>query len=188
MPDFAPNYTARIKLRYSVAGATHTMQWRAPSSIGAGDVPDYVAKMETFLNDLEAKLFADFVILGTTYALADSDVFLPTDSPTGIAGTVSTSGRSPSQKAWAISFVGRSANGGRAEFFLYGIALNPVTVTSPNDFRIHSTEDSDISTAIGVLDDTPPDLAANDDGLVTWYEYVNAKYNDYWTRRLRSGG
>lgn len=190
MPDFAPNYTARVKMRYAVAGATHTMQVRAPASSAPGDLPDFVDKVIAFLNSLQAKMWSDFTILGWTYALADSDIFLPTGPDTGVfgVGDVSTTGRLQAAKALATSFVGRSSAGLRASLFLYGLTWNVISFATVSDFRIFNSEDSDVSAATGILNETAPPFVANDNNEASWYNYANLKYNDYWTRRLRQGG
>ena len=187
MPDFAPNYTARLRVTYTVAGATHHTTWRLPAASGYADIGVYAAKFIALLDIMDAKIWSDFTINSWSYQLADGVIFLPFGGAFWAAGGVSPSGRSPSQKALALSFVGRSVAGQRAAFFLYGVATNPMTDTDTSDFRIHSAEDTIIGNAVGILNDTSPSLVANDNEDVIWYEYANVKYNDYWTRRLRQG-
>lgn len=187
MPDFAPNYTARFRMAYTVAGASHHLTWRLPSTTLFAGLVAVANKLHAFLDALDAKIYSDFTTTGYSYALADSDVFLPYTFAVWANGGVSPAGIPPSQKALALSFPGRSVAGHRAVFFLYGVATNPTGDPDSGDFRIHNVEDAAISLATGVLNETPPNLVANDDEEVVWYPYANVKFNDYWTRRVRQG-
>jgi len=186
MADFAPNYTARYRFRYSSLGKTHACTWRVASSVT--DPTAVAAKVSLFLEDMEGSLWDDFTVIGADFAEADSDIFLPAPPPDQPTGAVDASAASVSDAAFAISFVGRSTLGGKARFFLYG--TNDVTLvrdTKGNDLKLLSTESVQISDAVVRLNETSPVLVANDDSPVVWYEYVNMKYNDRWVRRLRRG-
>lgn len=185
MPDFAPNYTARLRVAYTAVGKNHHMTWRMPADTIAGDLSDYADKVIAFLAAIGPKLYNDTIITGWSWQAADSDIFLPYGGPAWSAGAVSVSGRPSSQEAMALSFVGRSVLGQRAAFFLYGVGVNPVTDVDSFDFRIHASEDANVSTALAVLNDAVPQLVANDNASVIWYEYANMKYNDYWVRKSR---
>lgn len=186
MADFAPNYTARYRVRYSVQGNTHTMLWRVASDTES--VVGIAAKVSLFLADLEGSLWSDWSVLGADFAPADSDIFLPTTAPDQPTGAGSTGSRANSDKAYACSFVGRSTGGNKARMFLYGTVFAASLRSGiEDDFRILSSENGDVSAAIVRLNETSPALVANDDNVATWYEYVNVKHNDRWVRRLRRG-
>lgn len=186
MPDYAPNYTARYRLRYQTVGKSHSMTWRQPAS--ETEDTDIAAKVGLFLNDLADSLWDDFTIIGADWALADSDVFLPGSLPSFDGGNVASSGQSPSDAAFAISFVGRTISGNKARMFLYGLNFpTMVRTSSGNDFKIVSAEASTVSDAIVRLNETSPPIVGNDNTTAIWYEYVNIKYNDRWVRRLRRG-
>ena len=186
MPDFAPNYTARYKLQYSTLGHTHTMLWRGPNTLSdlAAFAP-LIEKMGTFLAACEPFLMNDWTILAASYALADSDIFLPAGTPAAPTGAGTATDYKDSQSSLAASFVGRSDHGEKARFFLYGVAFNPFGADLSADFRIHTTEVAAVSEAVGVLSETPPDLIASDNHIVLWYPYINIKYNDYWVKKGR---
>lgn len=188
MSDFAPNWTPRYRVRYSTRGGTHTMQFRIARAADPGDFSGMAGKVGSFLEALESLLFTDWTVLSATGALQDSDIFLPAPVPTGFTPAASTTGESLATKAWETGFIGRSSNGGRGAFFIYGLRQNPITVTPPQDFRIFTSENSVFEDAVTALDELSPAFAANDGFAVNWYQYVNVKYNDYWVRRLRQGG
>jgi hypothetical protein len=186
MSDFAPNFTARYRFRYSSLGKTHTMTWRLAS--GTTDPTALIAKIGLFLGEFESNLYSDFTILSADFALADSDVFLPAGLPSEPSGAVTASGAPASDAAVALSFIGRSIAGGRARMFLYGTAY-PAAMRSSSggDYKFLSSEDADVSAGIVRLNETSPAIVANDNENVVWYEYVNVKANDKWVRKLRRG-
>jgi len=185
--DFAPNFTTRYLLRYSVVGRVHSQLWRAPSSVtDLTGLAGLISKVGAYYAEMAPKIWSDFSFLSASWAPADSDIFLPASTPGAITGEVSVATAALSANALAISFVGRSDHGEKARMFQYGVAVNPADSPNANDFRIHSSEDTHISSAIGVLNESAPALVANDDHDATFYDYVNVKYNDYWTRKSRT--
>jgi hypothetical protein len=186
MADFAPNFTARLRVNYSSLGKSHSQIWRVASSVT--DPTDIAAKAVLFYSDLAPVRFNDWTIVSASFAPADSDVFLPASIGTPTAGSVSTSGAVLTDPAVSISFVGRSTLGNKARMFLYGTTFRDVVTTSVGaDWRVTSAENAAISAAIVRLNETSPSLVANDDAIASWYEYVNVKYNDRWVRRMRRG-
>lgn len=189
MADYAPNYTARYRVRYSVADTVHSMTIRpdadqddaaAIAGAGAAVVTDVLTAMSSMLS-------TDFTILGADVAVVNSDVFLPAATlPVGVgtAGSDLDSGWKPMN----VSFVGRSTTGGRAIFHLYGVAVNPFSgETTQNDWRITSTEDGRIEDTVDVLNTGGPRLLANDGAGVVFYPYANINANAYWQKRARRG-
>jgi hypothetical protein len=186
MSDFAPNFTARYRLRYSTQAKSHSMTWRVAASVT--DPTALAAKVGLFLDDLADSLWDDFTIVGADFALADSDVFLPGPAPAFGGGHVASGGQQQSDAAFAVSFVGRTIAGGKARMFLYGTNFDvSVRATLGNDWKVLSAEASTVSAAIVRLNETSPALVGNDNETAIWYEYVNMKYNDRWVRRLRRG-
>lgn len=186
MADFAPNFTARYRFRYTSLSKSHSMLWRLKSPVT--DPAPLVDKIGLFLEDLAPVLWNDFTITTAEFAPANSDVFVPAASPTFGGGDNVLTGSFPSDAATAISFVGRSLAGQKARMFLYGTNLAAVyRSTLGNDFRITASESAAIAAAIVRLNETAPVIAANDDNSTVWYEYVNVKPNDAWVRKLRRG-
>lgn len=186
MADFAPNYTARYRIHYTVLGKSHSMLWRVASSVT--DPTGIASKVELFLDDMSPALFNDFTVTSADFALADTDIFLPAPAPASPTGAASFPSGAGAVAANAISFVGRSTAGGKSRMFMYGIAYEVGGYTTRStDFRFTSAENAEISDAIVRLNETSPALVANDDHVATWYEYVNWKPNDRWVRRLRRG-
>jgi hypothetical protein len=182
--DFAPNWTARYKLSYRVLSKKHSMLFRFIRGTDASTGTAMAAAVAVFLNTLETYMYSDFAIIGADFAAADSDVFLPTVAPTGIAGTSSTAGVPLSERARSTSFVGRSDAGGRCIIFVYGLVLPPTDPTA-GDFRVTVAENTSIANGVTALNTLSPHLVAGDGYDTNWYPYVNTKYNNYHTRKLR---
>lgn len=187
MADYGPNYTARLRVRYKGGGAIHTQTWRYP---GVGDGPELGAilvAVENFYSPLQVNMWSDWTILNVSYALRDSNVFIPTFGLSVVGGVdvVDLKGRG---RASAISFVGRTASGLRAIIYQYGYRSNIGESGEADDFRIYQSENSAIDGAITSLIGSGADLVGNDGLAINWYSYVNIKYNDYWTRKVRQLG
>ena len=187
MPDFAPHYTARYIVRYSVQGNEHDMQFRwargAPVVIS-----DMVNKVGGFLNAFRANRYDDWTVLGARFYAQDSLVSVPTTAPTVLASTVSTTGRPASAAAGAWQFLGRSQAGGKGGLWCYGTSMSVENTTgnlSATDFRLTAAEATTVADAIAALGTGNPTLAGNDGNGLIWYNYVNLKYNDYWLHRVR---
>jgi len=186
MADFAPNFTARYRVRYSVLGLTHTQQWRIARSAGLTGLNNMILKVAAFWAALEANIWDDFTFLSATYAPEDSDIFLPAGVPTAITGALTPPAAPKSQSIVTTGFVGRSNLGQKARVFCYGVATSPEeTSTLGDDFRLTAAESADIDAAVTVLNNGSPNVVGSDDAIVGWYAYANIKYNDYWLRQIR---
>ncbi len=186
MADFAPNFTPRYKVKYRVQGTGHSFTWRLPIGTTSADLTPFVDKATAFLAALEASLWADWLVLGATFAAGGSDVFLPAAAPASPTGGASTGSRTNAARVAFAQFVGRGAAGSRASFYIYGLDLEQESPAG-GDFRVLTTESAPISTGIGVLTETPPLLVAIDDSEASWYPYVNIKDHDHWVHKNRNG-
>lgn len=187
MPDFAPNFTARYKYRYSTLGLTHTQQWRIARGAGVVGLNNMILKVNAFLNALTNARSIDWTVISAAYAVEDSDIFVPAGAPTPAAGVVPVPANPLSQSILSMGFVGRSNLGQKARLFIYGTSsFSPEnSAVFGDDFRVTSGEDAIISAAVAVLNNGSPNVVASDNAGVGWYSYVNTKYNDFWLRQLR---
>lgn len=187
MADFAPNFTARYRVRYSVLGHTHTMQWRIARGAGVAGLNAMILKVAAFLNAMTVSRYTDWTVLGATYAAEDSDIFLPAGAPTVSAGTATIPTDPLSESILSTGFVGRSVLGQKARVFVYGVATGPeIAAASVDNFRLTAAESTEINNAVVVLNNGSPNVVASDDANVSWYSYANTKYNDFWLRSIRS--
>lgn len=188
MADFAPNFTARYVVRYSVLGLEHTMQFRIGRSAGLTGLVGMTGKVTNFLAQLQPLLFANWTVLDAKYSAEDTSFFVPVAAPTQPTGAIAVPANPLSQATLSTSFVGLSSQGHKARLFVYGLNIGPenTAFVSTDDFRVTSVDTADIADAIAVLNTGSPTTKANDDNDVTWYEYVNTKYNDFHVRKGRA--
>lgn len=188
MPDFAPNYTHRIRVSYRAAGANHSQLWRVLPPADVTTRALAFGTIQSFYDSLSSVLADDAAVLSVTEAFVDSDIFLPAGFALTMTGSLSMATFGPSKKASATSWVGRSVAGLRAIVFMYGLIHNMSDSELPgNDFRVTAAESAYVADSVGVLNGGSTGLAANDGNPVSWYSYVNVKYNDYWVRKVRQG-
>lgn len=185
--DFAPDYTARYRLKYNDGMANHTQTWRYP---GVGDGPELGAVSAAVLNywtAISPSLWNDTAILAVSYALKDSSTFLPLAVGTVTGGIAPAGVRKKFHKANVLSFIGRTSAGHRVVFFQYGFFTAVGEDATQDDFRIFRSERTDIDNAIAALVAAGADLVGNDGNAVSWYPYANVGENDYWKGKVRNG-
>lgn len=190
MPAFAPNFTARVKVRYRAALANHTQLWRCTQlGVGFTEADACIAAIQSVYDLLTPVMFDDWSVIDVSVAEFNSDVFIPHGTLTAI-GTVAVAGVDPKVKADAISFVGRTTGGNPAKFAQFGYAINVSVGDDAGDYRIEGTEDTSIGGVIAQLNSftTSGDIRGNDGLPIAWKNYANTKPYDYWVKRVRQGG
>jgi hypothetical protein len=189
MPAYAPNYTARVRVKYRAALGVHTQTWRLPTlgflSVGLNAA---LSAIEAIWSHFGPICFDDLQCLAVTYADVDSNIFLPA-SVIAMTGAIATPTDNPSIKADAISIVGRTATGQPAKEFFYGVDASIFNVPGQQNYRLNPGESGDVDGGIAEANGFLIDLVlCGSDGTgITWYPYANQKPNDYWVKRLRQG-
>ncbi len=184
MTTYAPTWTPRYKAEYNVLGAPHSITLRAPRGTDAAGTTALATVAHDLFNALAASLSSDFTWVSASYALTDSDVFIPTTTPAAVTGANNPADFSLMQKISPLTFSGRSASG-RARVSLYGVSLGPLGISGdPLDFQILSTEDSGVAAAIAVLQDGAVGAAGE---VTTWHLKATQKPNDRLVRKVRQG-
>jgi len=188
MPDFAPNYTVRYKLTYSTLSRIHTVQVRAVRGSGAAGAFGVRDRLRAVIDALAPVRYTDWTVLGGAYALEDSDIFLPDPAPGAfVVGAAAIPANPKSEGTAHINFMGLSALGHKASFFLYGVGLTPEAAgATADDFRVITGENAQVLAAVTAAN-AGTGIAANDNNIVVWKPYVNVAYNGYYKRRVRRG-
>ena len=188
MPDYATINTPRFRMRYRVLSQTHNITWRLEQTKTIADAGGVASKMAAFLAAIQSHLYNDFTVLSAAWAEVNSELFLPCATPASPTGGVSTSGITRVAGTISMGFVGRGAGGSKAGFYLYGHNYDvPINSAAEADFRLTAAEVGVVADAIEALTELSPALYAIDRTPVTWYNYVNLKYNDRWVRKARNG-
>lgn len=184
MPDFAPNYTPRYKLRYFGNGHIHTQLWRPPTTSTIADAATFALFVSGYYAALAPDLCTDAAVVDASWAEADSDVFLPCATPT-IIGT-GLAGPAPAKYGpEAVSFVGRSVAGLRWVLYQYGTDFSIEAGSTGNNYRLTAVEETVILDVTSFLNGESGTFVANDDNPVLVKPYANIKANDYWVRKHR---
>lgn len=187
MPAFAPNFTARLKVRYFVGGATHSQTWRS-LVLGGGfaTVDALISEVQSFYDAISPVMFDDWAILDVSVAAEGALVFIPHGVLTA-TGLVDGSASGARKKASQISFPARTDNGNPWIAYQYGFANMIGTSGVSEDFRINPGEDTDVDAAVAALQAMT--IAVGNDGAgLNFKNYANVKYNDNWEKKVRKGG
>lgn len=184
MPDYAPNFTARYKLRYFANGKNHTQLWRPAPGQTIADASTFALFISGYYAAVAGLLYDDTAPIDASWAEQDSDVFLPCAIPT-IVGTGDT-GPAPVQlQPVALSLVGRSTAGLRWAIYQYGSTIGPETFLTANNYRVTSAEATEVDDVTAFLNGESGTFRANDGVAVLVKPYLNVKANDYWVRKAR---
>ena len=184
MTTYAPDWTPRWKGSYSVLSAVHSLQLRAPRGTDAAGTQALADVAHDFVAALAASLTSDFAWIEASYALTDSDFFIPTDVPAPVTGGNDPVDFSLMQKISPLIFSGRSASG-RARVSIYGVSLGPLGISGdPLDFQILASEDASVAAAIAVLQAGAVGAAGE---VTVWHMKATQKPNDRLVKRARQG-
>lgn len=184
MPDFAPNYTPRYKLRYSANGKVHTQLWRPPTTSTIADAATFALFVSGYYAALAPLLYTDIAAIDASWAEADSDIFLPCATAT-LLGSGFPGPAPASQTPYTLSFVGRSTAGLRWVLYQYGGILYPEGNANLYDYRASAADYVEIGDTQAFLNGESGTFVANDDNPVLVKPYANLKANDYWVRKAR---
>lgn len=185
MADYAPNATARLRLKYRGGLRNHAMTLRFNSS--TPEVPAaLITQINGMLGALSGALALDWRITSGEVAAQDSDVFIPVDvsaitvAPAGAAATL---GLSPH----FLSFQGKSMSGNRASIYIFGITIDPSSSVGVfQDYRITPGDEPTIGTALTALLPVSGGIVAIDGTSVFWNQYVNLGVHGHYQRKARN--
>lgn len=186
MTTWAPDYTLRYKLRYLAGGYTHDMVVRGTSIGTAADLADMAADIETAFAAIEGNLFEDFTFQAASYALPNSNVFVPTTIiPTSPTGAIAVADYSARVKASAVAMSGRSATA-KARIYFFGFVVTDQADGTPGgDGVVTGTE---VVPILGFRALAANFANAADGSTATYYPRFTIKVNDRWLRFIRRTG
>lgn len=187
MPAFAPNFTARLKVRYFVGGATHSQQFRC-LVLGAlfATVDALITDVQAFYDAIADEIFDDWAILDVSVAAEGALVFIPHGTLT-VTGAIPTVGLPARAKASQISFVARTGAGNPGIVYQYGWGEMIGDNVIGDDFRINPGENGTVDAAVAALQASTI-MCGNDGATMNFKNYANVKYNDNWEKKVRKGG
>lgn len=191
MAALPPHSTARIWFDYITGSdadaAEHSVMFRF-DDVDSPTVDQVEANFAALLEAMSPTAFGSgWRVSGCRVAAVGSDVTLPRAVDPAIAAFVGLgSNISPRDQAAQWTWQGRSwGTGRRASFGLYGIAQ-----AVPDNYRFVASGGGTpvwVDESLAVLQSFETEFICIDGSPITWYSYVNANFNSYWERRLRSG-
>lgn len=181
--DFAPNFTNRYRVRYSVNGSNHSLTVRAGTTAGPYDAA-VRTELTAMLDALSPLRFSSWSVLDAEWSQAGSTFFIPAPPPPAIAGTSSASGQG--LRPVNINFQGATLLANRAAFFVYGVSVDPVIggTSTETDYRLQRGDDANIDDALDVMAAWTA-ITGIDGEHVQWHNYANININSYWQRKVR---
>lgn len=186
MPDYAPDATPRYKVLYVSAGFQHTMMYRAQrGSNAATTIANGRSAAAAVSAALQSLLPEDFEFLQESYALTDSDIFLPTGAlPTQPTGAIAVADYTPVMRGTCTTFSGKGGvSKAKSEWF--GVFWDPSDTTGPAaNGLVTSSEDATVSAAISALV-TVTGIRSISNEPVTWYARATVKPNDHYVGLAR---
>lgn len=188
MTDYAPNYSARLKLFYTTLGKPHSVTFRygfltdAPSAGFKSAVADIILAAGPLL-------FSDFAVTAAAWCGAGVTTFLPTPIPVfgGGIGAVSPPATSLGYTPLNVGYMGLSDGAAKSGFRLFGFAVDPAATEGVyQDYRLYGAEQASVAATLASLADAEAEgLTAIDCLPVQWHQYANVGFHSHWQRKAR---
>jgi hypothetical protein len=167
--------TARYKFLYTTCGFDHTAQMRVGDGVSDADA---ATEFNAFIT-AAGGLFHASSLTGVLKAASGSNVFNPVvaDWPVGWGSTAGPADHTANFVDW----VGRSLDGRRVRFSLFGCTFN-----SFNDsYRILAAEDAAVNDVVTVLNAAEGTFVSINGFQPVWKQYADIGVNAYWRNKVR---
>jgi hypothetical protein len=186
MTNWAPDYTFRYKVRYVAAGFQHDFTVRRSATVTDGETEAGTVSVHvgSFFDALQARLSDDFAFLAASWALPNSNVFVPTTSVPELAapGAIDYTEYSPKTRAQACTMSGRSATA-FARLYFYGLIVSHELVgTIGGDGVISVSNLAGVATARTIANGQ---FRSGDGSGAIFYPRLTIKVNDDLERLIR---
>lgn len=176
MAPLPPESTARFWVDYNDGNNDHSLLMRYAPSAGLSAIQAVAGQ---FLTALSPVLYL-ITILGARAANSGSVITVP-EAWEGDA-TYGTGAQPPVAAPLELCFVGRTALGRMAKWFMYGFRNG-----LPASYRFFPSDDSNLDAAVTILRNAAltGKLLAIDGGVPGVYPYINIQWNSYWESQAR---
>jgi hypothetical protein len=185
--DYAPNFTARHKLTYSFEGDQHECTTRWPSANTQLANESLALDFWTsFFSATAALRHTTFAIVAAEYAVADSNVFLPSAAMGELAAGTRAANSGASGRIMHSIWPMRSSLGHGARFMMFGLHWGTAEDDLTLNFYVTPAENTlvqTIATLLVVSEMVGPD----DEDIVLARARVAYKQNDAWVNKRRAG-
>lgn len=183
MADYASNFTARYKLRYSTYGDEHVMGLRLPAanaqSVNVQAAEDFI---ESWLLTTDNSRTNTWTVLGAEYSAANSSFFFPVGFGAPIAPGLVSAGVNDVDEIVMTTWSGRSVGGHNGRFVAFGMFWAQVTSATFQDWRLTAAEFADVNSTRLLLQ--VAGLVGNDNlAMPFWNPTARVKVSDAWVNR-----
>jgi hypothetical protein len=187
MPDYAPTYTPRLRVKYRAAGVEHTMLLRAARGASmATTISQRESIFHGIFNAVASLLADDFTFITEDWAATDSDVFIPTGSlPAAVTGALATTTWTPEQKVTATTLSGKGTDGVKIHVAMYGLYWDRNDKTAPAaNGLVTPGESTPVDNAIAAISGATTTISGT---VATFYNQATIKTNDRLLKLVRRG-
>lgn len=189
MAPYAEDYSNRYRVRYTTGRFIHHNLFHyGPDP----EVPpaELLAQIASFYDALSAALVNSWEIIGAEYAMAGSNVFIPTAPPVVAVAPAGGTIILP-YEANRITFRGKGLGGRTTSLAILGQIFRPDLSVEGYDFRVTRSENPSIDNAIAALNaegiSDPTEISTIDGLAAAWWPDVTIKQDDTMVKRLRGG-
>jgi len=172
-----PNNTARLKVFYQNAVAEHTLLIRFDGVDGLADAQTRLGLLVSAMSPLT--FFCE--VTAVQQAAEGLDIFNDVPGATILGLTWGSGPCTEEVNAVAGTFIGRSTAGRRSRLSFFGYK------GATSDYRLTSTESSDIADALDALDGADGSFLSIDGNAPIWKRYIDVKAFDHWVDATRNG-
>lgn len=185
MTTYAPTFTSRWRGQYKCGGIQHTLQLRGPRGASFATMDGYKDRASELFNNFTSTMYSDFVWLGASVALTDSEEFIPSTLPGApTVGAIDPSTVAAVTRIKGLTFSG-AASGSRAKFTLFGIRFSQGLATDiAADGLVTPAEYIGIG---NVRDIANTYFYTNSGALAGWHNRATYKENDHLLKLVRRG-
>lgn len=175
MAPLPPDSTGRLFIDYETCGYDHTALIR----LGAGVTPaDGADEFNTLITGITG-LFYLSTFLGARFAPAGSNIANPVTADWPVSWG---SGAGPAYAtAQFVDFIGRSLDGRRVRFSLFGAALEQFN----NRFRVPAADSTAVNNGVTTLNAAEGTFVSINGFQPVWKQYANIGPNAYWRNKVR---
>jgi len=176
MAPFSPLNTPRLWVDYNDGVHDHSLMIRFLLAAGASAA---MGVAHNLFQALDGSLYT-ISILGARMAFADS----PVSNPVTWSGdaTYGTGALPPAGAPKELCFVGRTANGVMAKWFVYGSSA-----AVPDSYRFFPGDVGNLDAGVAAIRAgvTGGIVIAIDGAAPSVYPYINVQFNSYWESQAR---
>lgn len=186
MTNYAPNYTARLKVKYRTLAREHVCTLRLPRGTPTqGVIQDQGGAFLRLQAAMAPSMYSDFTIISMEFCQSDTDIWEPIPFGAYDAGVLNGTNVSKQLRDTSLTISGRGGLGGRGRFVMYGVSFAIGSGQVGDDTVITPAESPAFNSLYQIL--VAEGLMASDGTMATWHPKGIYHRNYKWERASRRG-